>query len=59
MMSWQKAFEFELTSSYSQGPYYCGVGAGKVVLRHVVDAHYKACLCKLTQLDTLHPLNNG
>jgi len=27
-----------------QGPYYCGVGAGKVVLRHVVDAHYKACL---------------
>lgn len=45
--------------SYSQGPYYCGVGAGKVVLRHVVDAHYKACLCKLTQFDTIHSLNNG
>ncbi|EGR46983.1 uncharacterized protein TRIREDRAFT_122811 [Trichoderma reesei QM6a] len=27
-----------------QGPYYCGVGAGKVVLRDVVEAHYKACL---------------
>ncbi|KAK2068319.1 hypothetical protein P8C59_002962 [Phyllachora maydis] len=27
-----------------QGPYYCGVGAGKVVLRHLVEAHYKACL---------------
>jgi glutamine synthetase len=27
-----------------QGPYYCGVGAGKVVCRDVVEAHYKACL---------------
>jgi len=27
-----------------QGPYYCGVGAGKVVARDVVEAHYKACL---------------
>ncbi|KAK0388255.1 hypothetical protein NLU13_4500 [Sarocladium strictum] len=27
-----------------QGPYYCGVGSGKVVLRDVVEAHYKACL---------------
>jgi len=27
-----------------QGPYYCGVGAGKVVCRDIVDAHYKACL---------------
>ncbi|KAB5579905.1 glutamine synthetase [Coniochaeta sp. 2T2.1] len=27
-----------------QGPYYCGVGAGKVVQRDIVDAHYKACL---------------
>jgi glutamine synthetase len=42
-----------------QGPYYCGVGAGKVVLRHVVEAHYKACLSKLTQRDTKHPSNNG
>jgi glutamine synthetase len=25
-----------------QGPYYCGVGAGKVVQRDIVDAHYKA-----------------
>lgn len=27
-----------------QGPYYCGVGAGKVVMRDIVDSHYKACL---------------
>jgi len=27
-----------------QGPYYCGVGSGKVVLRDVVESHYKACL---------------
>ncbi|KZW04217.1 putative GLN1-glutamate--ammonia ligase [Exidia glandulosa HHB12029] len=27
-----------------QGPYYCGVGAGKVVARDVIEAHYRACL---------------
>uniref|UniRef100_A0A7E4W5C3 Glutamine synthetase n=1 Tax=Panagrellus redivivus TaxID=6233 RepID=A0A7E4W5C3_PANRE len=27
-----------------QGPYYCGVGAGKVVGRDIVEAHYHACL---------------
>jgi glutamine synthetase len=27
-----------------QGPYYCGVGTGKVIARDVVEAHYKACL---------------
>jgi glutamine synthetase len=27
-----------------QGPYYCGVGADKVVGRRVVEAHYRACL---------------
>ncbi|KAK1758591.1 putative glutamine synthetase [Echria macrotheca] len=27
-----------------QGPYYCGVGGGKVVMRDIVIAHYKACL---------------
>lgn len=27
-----------------QGPYYCGVGTGKVHCRDVVEAHYKACL---------------
>ncbi|KZZ99600.1 Glutamine synthetase (Glutamate--ammonia ligase) (GS) [Moelleriella libera RCEF 2490] len=27
-----------------QGPYYCGVGSGKVVMRDIVEAHYKACL---------------
>ena len=27
-----------------QGPYYCGVGAGKVYGREIVEAHYKACL---------------
>lgn len=27
-----------------QGPYYCGVGADKVIARDLVDAHYRACL---------------
>ena len=27
-----------------QGPYYCGVGTGKVYCRDVVEAHYRACL---------------
>ena len=27
-----------------QGPYYCGVGTGKVYARDVVEAHYFACL---------------
>jgi glutamine synthetase len=27
-----------------QGPYYCGVGAGKVFGREVMEAHYKACI---------------
>lgn len=27
-----------------QGKYYCGVGAGKVFGRHIVDEHYKLCL---------------
>ena len=27
-----------------QGPYYCGVGAGKVFARDFVEAHYRACL---------------
>lgn len=27
-----------------QGPYYCGVGAGRVVGRDIVEAHYRACL---------------
>ncbi|ODV92830.1 hypothetical protein CANCADRAFT_1425 [Tortispora caseinolytica NRRL Y-17796] len=27
-----------------QGPYYCGVGNGKVYGRDVVEAHYRACL---------------
>lgn len=27
-----------------QGPYYCGVGTGKVFCRDIVEAHYKACL---------------
>lgn len=28
----------------AQGPYYCGVGAGKVVQRDIVESHYKCCL---------------
>lgn len=27
-----------------QGPYYCGVGADKVIARQIVEAHYRACL---------------
>jgi glutamine synthetase len=27
-----------------QGPYYCGVGTGKVVARDLIEAHYRACL---------------
>ncbi|KAK9470569.1 uncharacterized protein V1510DRAFT_422686 [Dipodascopsis tothii] len=27
-----------------QGPYYCGVGTGKVYARDVIEAHYFACL---------------
>ncbi|KAL6937918.1 glutamate--ammonia ligase [Hanseniaspora osmophila] len=27
-----------------QGPYYCGVGAGKVYARDLIEAHYRACL---------------
>jgi len=27
-----------------QGPYYCGVGADKAFGRHLVEAHYRACL---------------
>jgi len=27
-----------------QGPYYCGAGAGNVVARDLVEAHYRACL---------------
>lgn len=27
-----------------QGPYYCGVGANRVYGRHIVEAHYRACL---------------
>jgi len=27
-----------------QGPYYCGTGAGRVVARDLIEAHYRACL---------------
>jgi len=27
-----------------QGPYYCGVGTGRVYCRDIVEAHHKACL---------------
>jgi len=27
-----------------QGPYYCGVGAGKIFGREIAEAHYRACL---------------
>ncbi|CAF1263354.1 unnamed protein product [Rotaria sordida] len=29
---------------HPQGPYYCGVGASQALGRHVVEAHYRACL---------------
>jgi len=28
----------------AQGPYYCGVGTGKVFCRDIVESHYKACM---------------
>ncbi|MCJ1282759.1 glutamate--ammonia ligase [Xylographa opegraphella] len=28
----------------AQGPYYCGVGTGRVFCRDIVEAHYKACM---------------
>lgn len=27
-----------------QGPYYCGVGADRVIARDIIEAHYRACL---------------
>ncbi|KAK7745852.1 glutamate--ammonia ligase [Cytospora paraplurivora] len=36
--------EHEPWFGLEQEPYYCGVGAGKVVQRDIVEAHYKACL---------------
>src|SRR5256885_11245716 len=27
-----------------QGPYYCGVGIGRVYCRDIVEAHHKACM---------------
>ncbi|KAB5592076.1 Glutamine synthetase [Ceratobasidium theobromae] len=27
-----------------QGPYYCGVGTGKVFARDLIEAHYRACM---------------
>lgn len=27
-----------------QGPYYCGVGTGRVYCRDIVEAHHKACM---------------
>lgn len=27
-----------------QGPYYCGIGAGRAIGRDVIEAHYRACL---------------
>lgn len=27
-----------------QGPYYCGVGTGKVHARYVIESHYRACM---------------
>jgi len=27
-----------------QGPYYCGVGAGRVVQRDIVESHLRACI---------------
>lgn len=33
-----------MTDMRNLGPYYCGVGTGKVFCRDIVEAHYKACL---------------
>ena len=29
---------------FFQGKYYCGVGAGRIFGRDIVEAHYRACL---------------
>ena len=36
-----------------QGPYYCGVGAGRVYGRDIVEAHYRACLYAGIRLVTI------
>ncbi len=37
-----------------QGPYYCGVGAGKVYARDVIEAHYRACLYTGVQISGIN-----
>lgn len=34
----------ETGQPFAQGPYYCGVGAGRVAGRDLVEAHYQACI---------------
>lgn len=29
---------------YFAGPYYCGVGTGRIYGRDIVEAHYRACI---------------
>jgi glutamine synthetase len=38
----------------AQGKYYCGVGAGKVFGRNIVDRHYKLCLAAGIQISGIN-----
>jgi glutamine synthetase len=33
-----------------QGPYYCGVGIGRVYCRDIVEAHHKACMYAMLEI---------
>lgn len=37
-----------------QGPYYCGVGSGKVFARDMIEAHYRACLYAGVQISGIN-----
>ena len=37
-----------------QGPYYCGVGTGKVYCRDIIEAHYKACMYAGVQISGIN-----
>ncbi|KAI7778431.1 hypothetical protein LA080_002130 [Diaporthe eres] len=41
---WQREIKMASFAATLRGPYYCGVGAGKVVQRDIVEAHYRCCL---------------
>ena len=47
ILSWRCSYFNTITIGgfpLPQGPFYCGVGAGRVFARDLVEAHYRACL---------------